>query len=641
MKSIVSTRRVFSIAFSVASIICSLLFLHELKQGLVFAAAFLCIGFIPLEKFRIKEGFTSLYLTVVLIGSAPIIASLSQFLLNEKLMLLGWRRIFLEVTICLVLHLVVFFIFLNYRLAITISTLLIIFLSAANYYVFEFRGNELQPGDFFAIPAAVNVLSEYVIVVAPTVFYAITATVLYLFLIWSLPKVQIRRKWVSRVLSLTTCVLLFFIFTLISKPIHARYFLRDGTSTNGYILNFVLQMKSVAVDEPENYSIDTVESLIETYRYEKTASNESTYPDIIVIMDESFADLSLLSSNLNVNKDPFPFIDSLSENTIHGYALSSVFGGGTPNSEYEFLTGNSLIFLPEGTYVYSQYIDSPVYSMVRIMNKLGYRTIGAHPYLSTGWNRDLIYPLLGFDDVYFLDAFEGYASIRNYISDQGMFEMLTDLYEEHITSDGNPLFLFGVTMQNHGGYEYSGNNYTPSIALDGYSQQYPKAEQYLSLLTYTDSAVEYLIDYFRETDRNVVLVFFGDHYPKLDEGFYSEIHGGSFDTLDEKELQYLVPFFVWTNYPSKEQVVNLTSLNYLSSYVYEAANLPLPPYNQFLKDVAEMIPAMNSQGYYSETEQCFLPLEKATGQELEILNQYSIMVYNTLFDLENLNEAFR
>ena len=135
-------------------------------------------------------------------------------------------------------------------------------------------------------------------------------------------------------------------------------------------------------------------------------------------------------------------------------------------------------------------------------------------------------------------------------------------------------------------------------------------------------------------------MFFGDHLPNLDPGFYEELHGGPFDTLEEQMLQYTVPFFVWANYDIEEQDVGLTSLNFLSNYVYEAAGLPLPPYNAFLKDVQEVIPAMNAFGYYSKEQGAFIPYEEAAGEEAEMLDLYRILQYNCLFDKENRSQVF-
>ena len=77
--------------------------------------------------------------------------------------------------------------------------------------------------------------------------------------------------------------------------------------------------------------------------------------NVIVIMNESLSDLSVLPG-VESNTDAMPFLRSLTENTIKGYAYSSVFGGTTANSEYEFLTGNTTAFLPAGTVPYHLYV---------------------------------------------------------------------------------------------------------------------------------------------------------------------------------------------------------------------------------------------------------------------------------------------
>lgn len=636
-----TVKYILILILSITSFICCYYFEQNIKVGFIFSAGFLAVGLIPFEKIKIHREYWGAYFAFVYIGSAFIDAFLSQFLLNEKLLTLGWTKVILEVIICLWLFLLFFFICLNYKLSIILISLIIVMLSTINYYVYEFKGNELQPGDIFAIRTAKNVISEYQIVIAPTVLYAAILCGIFVFFIIQLPKCEVYKKLNTRILSLASVIVLSLIFVLLSRPIHAQYFLNTGESQNGYLLNFVLQMRSTHVDAPDNYSLEKIEEISEGYVSLDSKKEENNYPDIIVIMDESYANLSKLGNKIDVNAEITPFINSLSENITRGYALSSIFGGGTPNSEYEFLTGNSLIFLPEGTYVYSQYLKSAIPSMVSEMNTMGYKTVGMHPYYSTGWNRDVVYPLLGFDEIYFLDAFEGYDTVRHYISDRGMFEMITDYYEKMTEAGEEPLFLFGVTMQNHGGYEYSGEDFNPTIQLNGNFGDNSEAEQYLSLLNETDLAVQYLINYYKEVNRDVVIVFFGDHYPRLDESIYLELHGGPFDSLMEKQLRYEIPFFIWTNYESEEKDIELTSLNYLSNYVYEAANIPLPEYNRFLKKVQENIPAVNSQGFYSLKEQKYLTLDQASGTDYELLNQYHMLVYNSLFDLQNLGGIFR
>ena len=102
---------------------------------------------------------------------------------------------------------------------------------------------------------------------------------------------------------------------------------------------------------PENYSVELIQKLEQHYKDDDgILSITREEPVMIVIMNESFADLSVLGE-LETNAPLTPFMDSLEENTIKGYALSSVFGAKTPNSEWEFMTGNSMAFLPEGSVV--------------------------------------------------------------------------------------------------------------------------------------------------------------------------------------------------------------------------------------------------------------------------------------------------
>ena len=77
---------------------------------------------------------------------------------------------------------------------------------------------------------------------------------------------------------------------------------------------------------------------------------------------------------------------------------------------------------------------------------------------------------------------------------------------------------------------------------------------------------------------------------------------------------------LWTNYDIDEEFVECTSLNYLSTYLYKAASLPLPEYNLFLEKVEKQIPMINSQGYYSLSKQCFLSISDAEGEEKKLLS---------------------
>ena len=171
---------------------------------------------------------------------------------------------------------------------------------------------------------------------------------------------------------------------------------------------------------------------------------------------------------------------------------------------------------------------------------------------------------------------------------------------------------------------------------------YPDVNQYLSLLYESDIALEYLITYFEQVEEPVEIVFFGDHQPSLSSGFYPHLNGKGLSglTQDELEALYTVPFFIWTNYESEAGEVEITSLNYLSTMALERAGIPLPAYNRFLSDLMEEIPAINSRGYYSQTEGGFLHKSEAAGTEAERIREYEILQYNNMFGGKEQSKIF-
>lgn len=105
---------------------------------------------------------------------------------------------------------------------------------------------------------------------------------------------------------------------------------QKGTYRNGYILNFVLSIRDSFVAEPDGYSKDVVEEISKEYPALENKDSEDD-PTIIVIMNESFADLSVISHyGFETTEEVTPFFDSMDTNVIKGYALSSVFGAKTP-----------------------------------------------------------------------------------------------------------------------------------------------------------------------------------------------------------------------------------------------------------------------------------------------------------------------
>lgn len=591
------------------------------------------------QKLSRRTQHTNFVRWILLSGVAVITVISAQVMIGVDALSMGCNKFIWNCLIVLIAILLLYCLFGRIMPSAIIGAGIFMIISTINVYVYKFRQRLFEPVDVFSAGTAVNVAGNYSLFPIPLNIiigwsaFAIVLVILGYVHCRNTPKLTIKR----RLALMTVCVIGFTAISSYSSRLKTYQWKADGAIYNGYILDFASKIKEISAPEPTDYRTDVIDELAERYAEKEIVEdgdNQSDHTHIIVIMDEAFSDLSVIGE-FSTNTEVMPYISSLKENTISGYALSSVYGGNTANSEYEFLTGNSMAWLSPDSVPYQQFIQSYSYSMVSYLKSINnYQCVAVHPYNSSGWNRPVAYEYLGFDECYFDEDLQPFEVVRFYASDQSMFESLIEIYESH---KKNPLFLFGVTMQNHGGYKYSGENYTKSISLNDYPDEFPDVEQYLSLIHETDKAVEYLITYFQSVDEDVIIVFFGDHQPSLDEMFYETISGTTADTLDEQQKRYKVPFFIWANYDIEEEYIDCTSLNYLSSYVYESAGLALPPYNKFLQDMEATIPSINAYGFYSLVNEGYIPFNEANEDEQSWLKLYEALQYNNVFDKKNHN----
>lgn len=520
--------------------------------------------------------------------------------------------------------------------ACIISHSILMLLATVNYFVFMFRGNEFIFSDIRSAATGLSVAGNYTFTIDERAVYVILLSVLFVALLHKCNVSFTSKKLWMR----GACVSLVILGSLYIGNSTAgtvtETWEQKGSYKNGYILNFILSVRDYFVQPPEGYSKEAVAGLEADYTMLSGEVPEEK-PTIIVIMSESYADLSVVG-DLKTNQEVTPYYNSLKENTLKGYALSSVYGAKTANSEWEFMSGNSMAFLPSGAVVYQQYISEEPTSLVSSLKNFGYTCVAMHPYYDTGWSRNLVYPDMGFDEMYFLEHYDENEMVRRYISDEEYYNKIIERYESK--SGNEDLFIMSISMQNHGGYTEKYDNFPENIEVLGGT--YEDANQYLSLLNASDKALENFITYFENVEEPVEIVFFGDHLPSLKSRFYKSLNGKGLSGLSLSELQnlYTIPFMIWTNYDTEEKEVEMSSINYLSTLALERAGLPLPAYNQFLMDLMEHIPAINSRGYYSLSEGDYKYLEDAEGEEAEWINKYEMLQYNNMFDLDKQSEVF-
>ncbi len=436
---------------------------------------------------------------------------------------------------------------------------------------------------------------------------------------------------------------------------------------NGSVVAFMMELKYLLVEKPPGYDAEFCQALLDGYGMQADGMGQEgavsgkgslaehggvsadgglvrdgsvipgagmeEMPHIIVIMNEGFSDLSSLGE-LSSNEDYMPFFHSMqgAEDTVTGALHVSVLGGNTANTEFEFLTGSTMAFLPGGSIPYQQYIRGRIPSLASALKQSGYRCIAMHPYHAKGWSRNQVYPWMGFDELRFLPDYTDAEYVRKYVSDKSDFRQIIKEYEKHKETQEGPLFLFNVTMQNHGGYDQEFTNFTPHIYAE--TTESPVVDNYLSLISLTDEALEGLVAYFEREQENTMIVFFGDHQPNdTVAGPIWRSNGISKDALtpEQEASRYEVPFLIWANFDIEEAEGLQISANYLATEVLGRAGFSLNGYYAYLDELQGQYPVISAKQVV-DTEGNRLTAEER--RESDTLLTFQAVQYYRLFDRE-------
>ncbi|NLC72875.1 MAG: sulfatase-like hydrolase/transferase [Ruminococcaceae bacterium] len=452
-----------------------------------------------------------------------------------------------------------------------------------------------------------------------------------------------KRRLIISVLGRTFCLAAAIVlsynlyFTSMLADNKLRFLWNRNMFEKSAFLNFSVNAANAAVKKPEGYSLKAAEDIKSSInsRGQIEEEDKKTYPTVIVILSESFADIRRLG-DIETSEDFMPFISNLQKSCVRGTAYSSVIGGGTANTEYEFLTGNSLAFIPEGSFPYNFYIHYSTNTLVSGLKSQGYKATSIHPYHPGGWNRARVYKHFGFGKSYWLNDFKGADTVRGVVSDKSNYDFLINLFEKRKEDDKN--FYFNITMQNHSGYNIK--SYEPKIFITKPLGNFDTEEQYLTLLKETDTATKGLIEYFEKVKEPVIILFAGDHQPKLSDSFYNSVMGdGDELCLKETQKKYAVDFFIWSNYKSESYDIGETSMNYLAGHLLSYAGLNTGSYGRFLAELQKTWPAINAFGALNKNGNWYT-LDDPYFMNDEKIKEYKILQYNHLFDPRNTLSGF-
>ena len=441
-----------------------------------------------------------------------------------------------------------FFYFLTGRAwaAFFLSAAPCIILSVVDFYKITIRAETLVASDLGLVHELAGIISNYTITLSGRACLAIAAIVTGTVAAAVFMRGKLKNPWVrvsGSVLSLAA--LLTVLFTVcFSDGLYGRiineaaaeevdmWVEQNVFTSKGFLYSFLHSVPDAFPSPPDGYSDELARQALADC--DDAAIDPEKRVNIIAVMFEAYADLSEFDE-VPVYDSVYGPLHELEAESLHGHVLANVYGGGTVDTERNFLTG----------YPHSQEYRSPTDSYVWYMRENGYYAEGLHPGNSWFYNRENVERNLGMENFYFLDDFPD--SDR---TDDFFFRTLKKLYTGRDAA--TPYFNFSVTFQNHGAYSESSTVDTPYLDGEGMSAgTYNILNNYLSGIADTSRRMLDFVDSLRGDEAPVVVVFFGDHQPSLG-GALQEL-GVNMDlgTEDGFYNYYSTPYIIWANDAAK------------------------------------------------------------------------------------------
>ncbi|HYE80752.1 MAG TPA: LTA synthase family protein [Clostridia bacterium] len=225
--------------------------------------------------------------------------------------------------------------------------------------------------------------------------------------------------------------------------------------------------------------------------------------NIIVIQVEALQDFMI---NLNYNgQELTPNLNKLlHKDSIYFNRFYQQLGkGGT--SDAEFVTQNSLypsMDLP----AYSKYQNNKFLGLPMIMRDMGYNTMAFHAYKPEFWNRQNVYPMMGYNRFVNMHDFSPEEIFGWGLSDKHFFKQSA----RFLSTAQKPFYSFFITLSSHHPYALP-KKYKTVKLLPGHEDT--TLGRYIQAIHYTDEALGLFIEELKKYGlyENSIIAIYGDH----------------------------------------------------------------------------------------------------------------------------------
>lgn len=394
------------------------------------------------------------------------------------------------------------------KLSLIIVTCFWIFLSVVNHIVYAFKSSVFAVSDLVNTKTAFNVLVYYNLHMEYYWVALILCSVISFGLIYFVDFPIIQRKRIM--VPFFGSMIGFIVFCYAIDYGQMLYSMNDMTMAFGY--PFVVMSSCLenfrGLDKPKGYDKKYGKEIADK-KLEVVGENT---PDIIFIVNESFYDLSILP-NVTVDNNPFEQLKSR-EDVVYSHTIASGIGTGTNVTEVESLCSCSSYVYPNIT-PFMKFSMNKIPSVISVLKNFDYMSLANHVGEKENYNRYLQYKNIGFDAVKWKEDCHDLLFFENRMgqlyTDASVYDNLKTWYQDGLVLN-KPLFLYCLTIQNHGGYDLNPEE-LDSVHVEINGEEISDVNEYASCVDLSVDAYLDLIDSYKNSDRDVIVIMVGDHGP--------------------------------------------------------------------------------------------------------------------------------
>ena len=277
---------------------------------------------------------------------------------------------------------------------------------------------------------------------------------------------------------------------------------------------FFCSLLATGMDEPYDYSQETIEQIVSWDEEEASEDPDTEKPNIIMLQLETFFDPTTVEF-LEFSEDPIPNFRRLSEEYSSGAFKVPSVGAGTANTEFEAITGMNLRYFGPGEYPYKTILkETTCESVAYDLKEIGYAAHAIHNNKATFYSRADVFKNLGFDTYTSKEYMDVSNTTENgWLKDEVLIGHILDCLDSTARQD----FIYTISVQGHGEYPTEKVLEDPAIKVTG-AETEEKNNQwgyYVNQLHEMDQFIADLIEALDAYGEKYVLVMYGDHLPTL------------------------------------------------------------------------------------------------------------------------------